>query len=468
MDSIDMILTRMRQNEDAPAVYWERQEHNYAKFFEMIDTWSERLRTYHIGPGTVCGILGDFSPQVCGLFFALMQSKAILVPFTRAAAAEMHSFMEIAGVQCLFRFDPRDEWSFESPTDVSQNDLVISFRERAVPGLVVFTSGSTGKPKGILHDCERVMRKFVVKREGWRTVLFLMMDHFGGFNTFLSAFAYGGTGVCVPGRTPEAVCRTIMQSSADLLPTTPTFLNLLVASGVHKDFDLSSVRMITYGTEVMNDTTLQKVRKIFPNARLKQTYGLSELGVLRSRSESDDSVWVKIGGEGFEVKVVDNLLWVRSEANMVGYLNAPNPFDEDGWMCTGDQVEVRGEYMRILGRRSEIINVGGQKVFPSEVEAVLLMAGNIREATVYGGPHPLMGQVVLARVTLYETEDLLVLSERLRKFCLERLARYKIPVRFKTVKEDEQHSERYKKIRLLSEDSYEDTIRLDKPADIPS
>jgi long-chain acyl-CoA synthetase len=297
------------------------------------------------------------------------------------------------------------------------------------------------------------MRKFVEERPGWRTVLFLMMDHFGGFNTLLSTFAYGGVGVCVAGRVPEIVCRTIQQSRATLLPTTPTFLNLLLASRSYTQFDLSSVALITYGTEVMPDVTLQRVKTIFPNAQVKQTYGLSELGVLRSKSESDDSVWVKIGGQGFEVKVVDDILWIRSEANMVGYLNAPNPFDQDGWMCTGDQVEVRGEYMRILGRESEVINVGGQKVFPIEVETVLLQDKNISEATVFGAKHPVMGQVVHARVSLQRPEDPQALTERLRGLCLRGLARYKMPVRFLIVSDEIQSGERFKKVHRRLNDN---------------
>jgi len=253
----------------------------------------------------------------------------------------------------------------------------------------------------------------------------------------------------LPDRGQETVCRVIEASRATLLPTTPTFINLLLASRCYQAFDLSSIRLITYGTEVMPAATLQKLREVFPNARVKQTYGLSELGVLRSKSENDDSVWVKIGGAGFETKIVDNILWVRSEANMVGYLNAPSPFDDEGWMCTGDQVEVRGEYMRILGRKSEMINVGGQKVFPAEVETVLLEAENVREATVVGMPHPVMGHIVTARISLHEPEEPRALTERLRKHCMERMAKYKVPVRFVVVAEDDLRSARFKKTRRI-------------------
>jgi acyl-CoA synthetase (AMP-forming)/AMP-acid ligase II len=169
---------------------------------------------------------------------------------------------------------------------------------------------------------------------------------------------------------------------------------------------------------------------------------------LRSKSESDDSVWVKIGGDGFETKIIDDILWIRSEANMVGYLNAPNPFDKEGWMCTGDHVELRGEYLRILGRKSEMINVGGQKVFPAEIENVLLEAANIKEATVSGVPHPIMGHVVKARISLEEPEDQLHLAERLRKHCMNRIAKYKVPVKYEIVNEDEQRNARFKKTRI--------------------
>lgn len=443
--SIEKVMSRMRGYGPRPALFWRGREYDYDAFFGMIGEWEAELARFAVGPGAVVAVVGEFSPRTCALFFALMQVKAVIVPLTPAIEAEIPERLRIAGVQHLFRIDDHDEWVHQPRTAAPQNALIEEFRG-GPPGLVVFTSGSTGEPKGILQDCERVMRKFEEERRGWRTILFLMMDHFGGFNTFLSAFAYGGVAVCVADRSPGEVCRTIRDAAATLLPTTPTFLNLLIASRAYKDFDLSSVELITYGTEVMPDATLAKVREIFPSCTVKQTYGLSELGVLRSKSRSDDSPWVKIGGDGFEVKVVDDTLWVRSEANMVGYLNAPSPIDADGWMCTGDRVEVDGDYLRIRGRASDMINVGGQKVFPVEVETVLLQAPNVVDAAVVGAPHPILGRVVHARITLAQPEERRALGERLRSYCASRLAKYKIPVRFQVV-EGGQHNARYKKVR---------------------
>jgi len=451
MDAINEVMLRMHSQQDKPALYWNESFLTYDEFMDIIDSWDKKLDSLGVFQGTVCGVMGEYSPQACAVMYALMKKKAIIVPFTRAIEKEIPIFSQIAGVECMISFNTKDEFSFERFSNTQRPELIKAFLNRNHPGLVVFSSGSTGVPKGILQDCEQVMRKFVTERPGWCTVLFLLMDHFGGFNTLLSTFAYGGVGVCLSERTPETVCKAVEKTKATLLPTTPTFLNFLISSGVYRNFDLSSIKLITYGTELMAGTTLEKVKKVFSNAKLKQTYGLSELGVLRSKSEDDNSTWVKLGGDGFDLKIIDNILWVRSEANMVGYLNAPNPINEEGWMCTGDQVEVKGEYVRFLGRKSEIINVGGQKVFPAEVEGILLQANNIAEVAVYGKKHPILGQVVYARISLFEQEPKDILNERLRKFCFERLAKYKIPIRFEIVSKDEQHSERFKKLRKDSD-----------------
>jgi len=113
-------------------------------------------------------------------------------------------------------------------------------------------------------------------------------------------------------------------------------------------------------------------------------------------------------------------------------------------------VEVDGEYLRILGRQSDVINVGGQKVFPAEVEAVLMAAGNIVEATVYGKPNPLMGSIVESKVSLEQEEDSVQLKSRLRRFCLERLEPFKVPMRFSVVSQSEHYSDRAKKVRQVT------------------
>ena len=138
----------------------------------------------------------------------------------------------------------------------------------------------------------------------------------------------------------------------------------------------------------MPASTLAAIREALPRVRFKQTYGLSELGILPTQSRDSGSLWLKLGNAGFEHKIVDGILWLKSDTAMLGYLNAPSPFDQDGWFNTQDLVEVDGDYVRILGRKSELINVGGEKVHPTEIENVLLQLDNVRDVTVCGKAQP--------------------------------------------------------------------------------
>jgi len=131
---------------------------------------------------------------------------------------------------------------------------------------------------------------------------------------------------------------------------------------------------------------------------------------------------------------------------MLGYLNAPSPFTDDGWFMTGDAVEVDGDFFRILGRASDLINVGGAKVYPAEVEGVIEELENVAEAAVSGEPHPFMGQIVVARVRLKAPAEPREVERLVRVHCRERLEAYKVPMRVEVV-EGPLHTDRHKKSR---------------------
>ena len=251
-----------------------------------------------------------------------------------------------------------------------------------------------------------------------------------------------GEGIADSGAVREAIA----EHRVELLPATPSFLTLLLASGLHRRADLGSLKRITYGTEVMPQSTLDRLAEAFPGVELQQTYGLSEVGVLRSQSRGDGSLWVRVGGAGFETRVVDGVLWVRSQYAMLGYLNAPQIMDAEGWVNTQDQVEVDGEWLKILGRTTDRINVGGQKVYPAEVEDVILELDNVVDVAVHGEPHNLLGQIVVAKLVLGAPEAPDALKRRVRQACLAKLASYKTPAKVLAI-EGPLHTVRQKKVR---------------------
>jgi long-chain acyl-CoA synthetase len=444
--SVHWLLERMGEQPNNAALVWHDQSFTYGWLLDMVSQWHEQLAKHRIETSHVVAIDADFSPRVCALLLALIENKNLIVPLTPAVGPQKSEFLDTAEVEAIFAFNEDDRWQLSKRPAVVSHPLMRGLIQGSAPGLILFSSGSTGKSKAALHDFNELLEKFRTRRHCYVTLSFLLLDHIGGINTLFYTLSNCGTVVSVISRNPADVCRSIEKHRVQLLPTTPTFLNLLLISEQYKEFDLSSLELITYGTEVMPESTLRRLHEIFPNTRLLQTYGLSELGILRSKSKSSESLWVKVGGEGYETKVVDGTLWIRSRSAMLGYLNSPSPFDGEGWFNTGDVVEIDGEYIRILGRQSDIINVGGQKVYPAEVESVLLQMDNIKDAIIHSEKNPIVGNIVVARINLAKPESPVDLKKRIREYCKGRLASFKIPAKVE-IASFQQYSARYKRMR---------------------
>jgi long-chain acyl-CoA synthetase len=440
-------ILKFKTFSDLPAIIWRDKTYAYSEIIVKYEEAKTFLYDNKIEQGSVVSLTADFTPNTIALIFALINNKNIIVPFNSSIKdAELIKF-DIAEVQnrIVVNLDT-DSYHSESYSGLGSHMHYREIKSVDAPGLVLFTSGTSGTPKGAVHNFSKLLEKFSVPRKPLRTVNFLLFDHWGGLNTMFHTLANGGVVLALKGRDAESVCNFIEQHKIELLPASPTFLNLLLISEVYKNYDLSSLNLITYGTEPMPESTLRRLKTTFPDIKLQQTYGLIELGVMRSKSKSNDSLWVKIGGEGFETRVVDSLLEVKANSAMLGYLNAPSPFTEDGWFMTGDQVEVDGDYLKILGRKSEIINVGGEKVYPQEVENLIQEFENVAEVTVYGMTNPIIGNIVCAKIRLLKQEDKKAFKTRLKVFCHKELQSYKVPVKI-FIDDNEQFNDRYKKIR---------------------
>ena len=446
---IDFLLDAFRADVVKDAVVWQDEPFSYAWLLVAVGRWTDFLRNRALAPGTVVSLEADFSPTSIALLLALVEHGAIIVPLTPSVEAKKPEFRDIAQVEATISIAGSDRAYLRKTGVAASHELFERLRIAGRPGLVLFSSGSTGTSKAAVHDFVPLLEKFKVPRHALRTLTFLLFDHIGGVNTLLYVLSNAGCVVTVPKRSPEVVCAAIERHRVQLLPTSPTFINLLLMSEAYKRHDLSSLEMVTYGTEVMPETTLERFHRLFPRVRLLQTYGLSEVGILRSQSRAADSLWVKVGGDGFETRVVDGMLQIRARSAMLGYLNAPSPFTPDGWLPTGDAVDVDGEYLRIRGRHSEIINVGGEKVYPAEVESVLQSMEGVKDVTVGSEPNPISGQIVTARVKLATGESLPEFRKRMRLFCRDKLPLFKIPQKVVLV-DEAMHGERFKKMRRVS------------------
>jgi acyl-CoA synthetase (AMP-forming)/AMP-acid ligase II len=447
---MDWLIDRFRGAPDHVAFIHEGRKISYGQMAGLISSYVTKFSDYGLKEGETVVLVGDYSPEVFCAIFALALNKCIIIPLTSNSVVEESTVLDISGCDWHIKFDVVGNNFLVDKRGVKRdNELLEKFVEGGSPGLVLFSSGSTGRPKGILHDFARIAEKFRKQRPPVVAIPFLMIDHFGGINTILSITSGLGTVVTVSDRSASKICEAIEKYKVELLPATPSFLNLLIASKIYENYDLSSLKRITYGTEVMAQSTLERIHEIFPQVKLLQTYGLSEVGVLHSKSKSDGSTWVKVGGEGFQTKVVDNILWIKSSYAMIGYLNAPSDFDEDGWFNTHDQVEVEGEYLRILGRETDLINIGGQKVYPAEIESIILELENIEDVAIFGERHVLLGQIIVAKVLLKSAEPLESVKKRIRMACIATLNAYKVPSKI-ILSDSKLHNARQKKIRRTS------------------
>lgn len=444
---IDFLLTLFEDRRCREALIWEDKPFTYAWLAANISRWGAALEQAEIQPGTVAALEGDFSPNAVALMLSLIERRCIIVPLTAAVKAQKEEFREIAQVDTIIRIGTGDDVSFKNLGTRTEHELLRRLQALEHPGLILFSSGSTGKSKAAVHDFAPLLEKYHKPRQARRTLTFLLFDHIGGLNTLLHTLASGGCAIFVEERSPDAVCAAIARHRVQVLPASPTFINLLLVSEAWRRHDLSSLELVTYGTEVMPESTLKRFHELFPRVRLLQTYGLSELGILRTQSRASDSLWVKVGGEGFDLRVTDGLLEIKARSAMMGYLNAPSPFTPDGWFKTGDAVQTDGEYLKILGRKSEIISVGGEKVYPAEVESLLQMLPGVESVVVRGEPNALTGQIVTAKIKLSTDESLNDFRRRMRGFLKDKVPFFKIPQKI-VLADKVFHNERFKKIRL--------------------
>jgi acyl-coenzyme A synthetase/AMP-(fatty) acid ligase len=428
MSHIDFIIERVEAIGDAAILGFQNHIASGKELGERIRSSAAWLRDQGVRQGDAVALVGDFSIDTVSIMMALIDAAAISIPLTPATLRAIGN--QLDEVQPSFVIDAtKPTLTVERRSSGEPNELYRIIQERGAPGLVLFTSGSTGKPKAVVHDYSKLLTKFQKRRPTMVTLNFLLFDHWGGLNTLLHSLSNSAMLVLPDSRAPDDVCDLVERHRVELLPATPSFLNMLLISGAAKRHDLSSIKVISYGAEPMPASTLKMVRDAFPKVELRQTYGMIELGVLRAKSKDDSSLWVKLGGEGYDLRVVDGVLQVRAAAAMLGYLNAPSPITPDGYFITGDMVEQDGEYFKILGRQSDLINVGGQKVYPAEVETVLLQIEGVVDASVFGERHPLLGKIVCAAVVVAEGQDEDELRKRIKRESADRLQPFMVPIR---------------------------------------
>jgi len=426
------------------AIIYRDKKYTYKELFlEILNIEATVLDK--IESGEVVAILADYSFKSIALLLALYKNKNIIVPIASSVSKEIDE--KIKESFCTKAIKLSDGFEVISYEVDSQHEMITSLQMSKRSGLILFSSGSTGKPKAMVHDFDNMVEHYKNKKhKSMNMLVFLMFDHIGGINTLLNIFAIGATMIIPQNRDAKEICRLIQEYKIRILPSSPTFLNLILMSKADEVYDLSSLRMITYGTEAMPESLLLRLKKRFPKAKLLQTFGTSETGIANTSSRSSDSTYIKIDDPHLKYKIVDNELWLKSDMQILGYLNSSMDSFEDGWFKSGDLVEeMEDGFIKIIGRNKEVINVGGEKVLPTEVESVILSMPEIKDVMVYGEKNAITGQSVVCEVVT--DIDKKSIKKTIRAFCKDKIENYKIPTKVVVV-DSTNFSDRFKKMRI--------------------
>ena len=432
------------------AIIYDGKKYSYNELYIKIKEIENFIKD-KIKSGEVVAILADYSFVSIALFFALYENKNIIAPITSTSQKEIDGKVKESFSTKIINLEDENLVITNIKSEASHK-IINDLQNSKCAGLILFSSGSTGAPKAMIHNLDTLVDSYGDKKQKQINMLvFLMFDHIGGINTMLNILSMNATMIIPQNRNADDICQLIEEYKIAVLPSSPTFLNLILINRSYEKYDLSSLRMITYGTETMPEGLLGRLKAVFSKVKFLQTFGTSETGIAATSSKSSSSTFMKIDDENLEYKIVDNELWLRSKTQILGYLNrSMESFTNDGWFKTGDLVELDNEgFIKIIGRNKEIINVGGQKVLPSEVESVLLGMDEIEDCLVYGEQNAITGQSVSCDVVLKHGIDDSGFKILVRKFCKDKLDNFKIPTRVNVVQKTE-FTERFKKSRIKS------------------
>jgi acyl-CoA synthetase (AMP-forming)/AMP-acid ligase II len=301
---------------------------------------------------------------------------------------------------------------------------------------VLFTSGTTGRPKLVVHTLASLIgTPGPAVEEGpiWST--FYDVRRYGGISILLRALRGGSLVLSEAGEAPGAFLTRAGAAGVTHLTGTPSHWRRALMVPQSAGIELRYVRL---SGEIADQPILDHLRARFPAAALVHAFATTEAGlafeVHDGRAGFPQALLGAAGGT--ELRVVDGALAVRSGRTAARYLGgAPALRDADGWVDTGDMVVVTGGRAQFAGRRGGVINVGGQKLYPEEVEAVINRHPDVRLSRVHPRRSPITGAIVAAEVVLHEEAAgrFVAVRAEILAACRAALAAHKVPASVRQV-----------------------------------
>jgi acyl-coenzyme A synthetase/AMP-(fatty) acid ligase len=371
-------------------------------------------------------------------------ARRIVILPPDATAEHLGAVIAIAGVDAVVIDDatpPHDALAL--PLRVKCAPEIAPMRESAPPPVrtewVLLTSGTTGVPKMVVHDLARLTMaiRAASPADGadvWGT--FYDIRRYGGLQIYLRALCSGASLVLSSAGEPVAdhLARLAEHGVTHLSGTPSHWRGALMAPTIRA----IAPRYVRLSGEIADQAILDSLRAAFPQAAIGHAYASTEAGVAFDVNDGlagFPANYVGVDRDGVAMKIADGSLRIRSPGAASGYVNDGQPLtDADGFVDTGDIIERNGDRYYFAGRKGGILNVGGLKVHPEEIEAVINRHPRVRMSQVRGRRNPITGSIAVADVVLKaQGQDAadraaqIALKDDILKLCRDALAPHKVP-----------------------------------------
>lgn len=417
---------------DLTAICYNDEKHTYADLDAKISALFTKYE--NLSNKVVCVNLSP-SYEFIATFFALYLRKCIILPMIEFDETRLE-FGEIL-------LDKTGTKRLNSP---KTHTLIQKLKNANISGLILYSSATTGKAKAMLHNLDAFIEIFSKKEQkNYALLLTLLIDHIGGLDCVFGTLFSGARLSIPPDLAPTTICASIEKYKISVFPTTPTMLNLILISKEYEKYNLSSLKIITYGAESMSEELLKRIQNVFKDIKIFQKFGTSETGSFSTKNMSKNSLFMEITDKNIEYKIINDELWLKSKTQILGYLNCEDEF-ENGWFKTGDLVRQDGKFLQIIGRNKEMVNIGGNKVLPNEVENVIMQINGVLDVIIYGKSSLIMGEILCADIVA----NAKISKSDIINECKKILPKHKIPTQINFVKEISVNK-RYKKQRIKAQ-----------------
>lgn len=306
---------------------------------------------------------------------------------------------------------------------------------------IIPTSGTTNIPKLVAHtfsSLTRTSKSNIEKGRNYRWGLVFDIYRFSGIQVYLQAMLSGSSLIISENdMSITDVIELFIKNNCNILSGTASFWRKILMSS---NSDKLNFKVITLGGEIADESVLRALKNKFLDSKIIHIYASTEAGVGFSVHDSLAGFPLEYLENGFGdilFKISENnTLMIKNKEQVQQYIGETKLYENDGYIDTGDIIEIKNNRVYFLGRDSGSINVGGNKVQPEEVEHVLLDSGLLNAAFVYPKKSPMMGNLVCADVVLKDKlDDIKVIKAELIKYCRKNLENFKVPALIKFVDE---------------------------------